>query len=108
MNITQLKKKNGYKKNDQLVGRSVHFKGDLKTLTNSHCALNAAIHGGHMDKGTGKRTQCAFGTQEGNIIDSNSLKAYDALINIFSNEYELKVPAQGKGVKIVYDKEYDR
>ena len=99
---------NGIKVEDQLIGRSVHFKGHLKNSINSHCALDAAINGGHIDKGTGKRTQCAFGTQEGNVIDAMSIQAYDSLIHLFSDEYELVVTKKGKGVVLVYNKEYDR
>lgn len=103
-----LKVKDGKLVEDELIGRTVHFKGDLRTLISSYCALNAAIDGGHMDKGTGRRTQCAYGTQEGDIIDSASLQAYRALINIFSNEHELVVTNRGKGVRIVYDKDMER
>lgn len=104
-----VKTKNGKLVEDELVGRSVHFSGDLKTLLNAHCTLNAAIEGsGTKDLLTGNYTLCAFGTQEGTVINDTSIDAYNALVNIFQSEYELKVTAPGKGVKIVYDKDLER
>lgn len=104
-----IEEEEGKKKEDELIGRSVHFSGDMKTLMEAHCTLKSAIEGtGHKDKLTGQYALCAFGTQEGTVINDASIDSYRALINVLSKEYELKVTAPGKGVKIVYDKEYDR
>lgn len=109
--IRTVKEKNGTLVVDQLIGQTCHFSGDMKKLISSHCALESAVEGtgpAYKDKLTGGLTHCAFGTQEGTVILEESLKAYDALVNIFENEYELKVTNPGKGVKIQYENEYDR
>lgn len=94
--IRTVKVKNGTLVVDQKIGTQDHFSGDLKKLISSHCALESAL------------TLCAFGTQEGTVILDESLKAYDTLVNIFENEYELKVNRPGKGVRIQYENDYDR
>lgn len=109
--VRTVKEKNGTLVVDQLIGQTCHFSGDMKKLISSHCALESAVEGtgpAYKDKLTGGLTHCAFGTQEGTVILEESLKAYDALVNIFENEYELKVTNPGKGVKIQYENEYDK
>lgn len=109
--VRTVKVKNGTLVVDQLIGRTEHFSGDMKKLISSHCALESAVDGtgpAKRDQLTGGKTRCAYGTQEGTVISDESLKAYDALVNIFEHEYELKVTNPGKGVKIQYENEYDR
>ncbi len=109
--VRTVKIENGILVVDQLIGHTCHFSGDMGKLISSHCALESAVEGtgpAYKDKLTGGLTHCAFGTQEGTVILDESLKAYDALVNIFEHEYELKVNAPGKGVKIQYENEYDR
>lgn len=109
--VRTVKVKNGRLVVDQLIGRTDHFSVDMKNLISAHCALESAVDGtgpAYKDKLTGGLTHCAFGTQEGTVILDESLKAYDALVNIFEHEYELKVTGPGKGVKIQYENEYDR
>lgn len=109
--VRTVKVKNGTLVVDQKIGTQDHFSGDMKKLISSHCALESAVEGtgpAYKDKLTGLQTLCAFGTQEGTIILDESLKAYDALVNIFENEYELKVNKPGKGVRIQYENDYER
>lgn len=109
--VRTVKVKNGTLVVDQKIGTQDHFSGDMKKLISSHCALESAVDGtgpAKIDQLTGGKTRCAYGTQEGTVISDESLKAYDALVNIFEHEYELKATNPGKGVKIQYENEYDR
>lgn len=109
--VRTVKIKNGKLVEDQLVGHECHFFGDMKKIISVHCALESAIEGtgpAEIDKLTQRSPHCAFGTQEGTVILENTLEGYEALVNILENEYELKVNTPGKGVKIQYEKDYER
>ena len=60
----------------------------LKPLVTSYCTLDNALY------------NTAIGTQEGCIIDTYSLKAYETICDILSNDLNITVNSPGKGITI--------
>lgn len=72
----------------QLISREYSTKGVLNSLIRSYATLDNALE------------KTAFGTQEGHIIDTYSMQAYNALATILSNDLNIKVNTPGKGISI--------
>lgn len=109
--VRTVKVKNNRLVVDQIVGTQDHFSGEFKKLISAHCALESAVEGtgpAKTDQLTKLDTHCAFGTQEGTVIRENTLQCYEILVNIFEKEPTLTVNSPGKGMKLVYENDYER
>ncbi len=72
----------------QLISREYSTKGVLNSLIKSYATLDNALE------------KTAFGTQEGHIIDNYSMRAYNSLASILSNDLDIKVNRPGNGISI--------
>lgn len=73
---------------DELISREYSTKGVLETLAESYCTLSKAIRN---DK---------FVILDADSIPTYSLKAYETICDILSNDLNIIVNSPGKGITI--------